>query len=89
MPPARTLSGEEAQKLIEGILAQTADDFLLHLNWKPKERKPGEIKQHLSIHGTWNADEILATSKGRNEQLQELIMRSMKGKEEGGLEKKN
>ena len=76
-PAKRTLTGDEARKLIDDILAQTSEDFLLHMSWKEKGGKPGEIKQHLSIHGTWNSNEIVATGKGRNQQIEQVIMRSM------------
>jgi hypothetical protein len=74
--PKRDLTGEEARQLIDDILARTKEDFILHFNWKRKE-KVGQVEQHLSFHGTWDADEIMATGKGRNQQIQEVIMRSM------------
>lgn len=88
--PPRDLTGEQARQLIDEILARTADDFILHMSWKPSHpspakdagRTPTKIEQHLSFHGTWTAQEILATGKGRNRQIEELIMRSM-GKGEG------
>ena len=80
----RTLTGEEARKLIDDILNQTSEDFLLHFCWKEAESKPGEIKQHLSNHGTWDTNEIIATGKVRNQQIEEVVMKSMdgEGKEE-------
>lgn len=93
--PTRDLTGEDARKLIDDILARTHDDFILHMSWKripqasgtePAPHRPErsrgagagvKIEQHLSFHGTWTAQEILATGKGRNRQLEEIIMRSM------------
>ena len=49
----------------------------MHMSWK-KEGVKGKVEQHLSFHGTWNAEEIMATGKGRNQQLEEIITRSMK-----------
>ena len=72
----RDLTGDQARQLIDDILNRTADDFIMHLSWK----KPGatdKIEQHLSFHGTWSSEEILATGKGRNQQIEEVIMRSM------------
>ena len=86
MSDNRTLTGEQARKLIDDILVQTKEPFLLHMNWKPQEGGPGEIRQHLSIHGQWNANEILATGKGRNQQIEEIVMRSMKGGSGSGSE---
>ncbi|MEK7136960.1 MAG: hypothetical protein AAB853_01630 [Patescibacteria group bacterium] len=77
-PPTRELKGDEARALIDEILARTAEDFILHLSWK-QAGDLGKIEQHLSFHGTWSAQEILATGKGRNEQIEEIILRSMKG----------
>lgn len=85
----RDLTGEDARKLIDDILARTHDDFILHVSWKKRILPQGEgkerakqeqvkIEQHLSFHGTWTAQEILATGKGRNRQLEEIILRSMK-----------
>lgn len=76
----RDLTGDEARQLIDDVLARTKDDFILHFNWK-RESTQQQIEQHLSFHGTWNAQEIVATGKGRNQQIEEIIMRSMK---EGG-----
>lgn len=78
MPPLRDLTGDQARILIDDVLARTADDFILHLSWKP-QGTTGKIEQHLSFHGTWTSQEILATSKGRNEQIEEIILRSLKG----------
>lgn len=76
----RDLTGDEARQLVDDVLSRTKDDFILHLNWK-KEGTQRQIEQHLSFHGTWNAQEIVATGKGRNQQIEEIILRSMK---EGG-----
>ena len=76
----RDLTGDEARQLIDDVLSRTKDDFILHFNWK-KSGAQNQIEQHLSFHGTWNAQEIVATGKGRNQQIEEIIMRSMK---EGG-----
>ena len=83
MPPTRDLTGDQARALIDDVLARTADDFILHLSWKP-QGSAGKIEQHLSFHGTWNDQEILATTKGRNQQIEEIILRSMRREEEGG-----
>jgi len=74
----RDLTGDEARQLIDDVLSRTKDDFILHFNWK-KEGSQNQIEQHLSFHGTWNAQEIVATGKGRNQQIEEIILRSMKG----------
>ena len=73
----RDLTGDQARKLIDEVLARTADDFILHFSWKPRGA-PSKIEQHLSFHGTWTSQEILATSKGRNEQIEEIILRSLR-----------
>lgn len=80
--PVRDLKGDEARVLIDDILARTAEDFILHLSWK-RSGVEGKIEQHLSFHGTWSAQEILATGKGRNEQIEEIILRSMR--QDGGV----
>ena len=77
MPPTRDLTGDEARQLIDDILARTMEDFIMHFSWK-KGGTNNQIEQHLSFHGTWNAQEILATGKGRNQQIEEIIKRSMK-----------
>ena len=74
---ARDLTGDQARLLIDEILARTGEDFIMHLSWK-KRGTADKIEQHLSFHGTWSAQEILATSKGRNEQIEEIILRSMR-----------
>jgi hypothetical protein len=79
---ARDLTGEEARVLIDDILARTKDDFLMHFGWKTRGTT-GKIEQHLSFHGSWSAQEILATSKGRNEQIEEIILRSMRAGDQG------
>jgi len=76
--PVRDLTGDEARQLIDDILARTMEDFIMHFSWKKGETK-NQIEQHLSFHGTWNAQEIMATGKGRNQQIEEIIKRSMKG----------
>jgi len=88
--PKRDLTGDQARQLIDEILARTADDFIMHLSWKergtprlaPDGARSGQaqvrIEQHLSFHGTWTSQEIMATGKGRNRQIQEIILRSMK-----------
>ena len=73
----RDLTGDEARQLIDDILGRTEEDFIMHLSWKKKGTK-NKIEQHLSFHGTWNAQEIMATGKGRNQQIQQIIMRSLK-----------
>ena len=80
--PQRDLTGDQARQLIDEILSRTADDFFLHLSWK-RSGEEGKIEQHLSFHGTWSAQEILATSRGRNEQIEEIILRSMRQNEKG------
>jgi hypothetical protein len=75
--PPRDLTGGQARQLIDDILNRTVDDFVLHLSWKEKGAMD-KIEQHLSFHGTWTSDEILATGKGRNQQIEEVIMRSLK-----------
>lgn len=90
MSSPRDLTGDEARQLIDDILARTVDHFILHLSWKDlsppqspdAEKTPLKIEQHLSFHGTWTAQEILATGKGRNRQLEEIIVRGM-GKKGG------
>jgi hypothetical protein len=77
------LSGDQARQLIDEILARTAENFILHLSWK-KAGTQGRIEQHLSFHGTWTSQEILATTKGRNAQIEEVILRSMGRKRKGG-----
>jgi len=77
--PTRDLTGDQARQLIDEILSRTMEDFIMHFNWKKSETK-NKIEQHLSFHGTWGADEIMATGKGRNQQIEEIIMRSMGGK---------
>jgi hypothetical protein len=77
MSPTRDLTGDEARQLIDDILNRTMEDFIMHMSWK-KEGVKGKVEQHLSFHGTWNAEEIMATGKGRNQQLEEIITRSMK-----------
>ena len=74
----RDLTGDEARQLIDDVLSRTKDDFILHMSWK-KEGVTNKIEQHLSFHGTWSAQEILATSKGRNQQIEEIILRSIRG----------
>ena len=74
----RDLTGDEARQLIDDVLSRVKEDFILHFSWK-REKTQNQIEQHLSFHGTWNAQEIVATGKGRNEQIEEIIMRSMKG----------
>ena len=76
-PRARDLTGDQARQLIDDILARTAEDFIMHLSWK-KKGSVDKVEQHLSFHGTWSAQEILATAKGRNEQIEEIILRSMR-----------
>jgi hypothetical protein len=83
--PTRDLTGDEARQLIDDVLSRTKEDFIMHFSWKkagPLRRSSGQasvkIEQHLSFHGTWDADEIMATGKGRNSQIQEIIMRSLK-----------
>jgi len=73
----RDLTGDEARQLIDDVLSRVKEDFILHFSWK-HEKTQNQIEQHLSFHGTWNAQEIVATGKGRNEQIEEIIMRSMK-----------
>lgn len=73
----RDLTGDEAKQLIDDVLSRVKEDFIMHLSWK-RENAQNQIEQHLSFHGTWNSQEIVATGKGRNEQIEELIMRSMK-----------
>ena len=75
--PKRDMTGDEARQLMDDILARTKEDFIMHLSWK-KEGTKGKVEQHLSFHGTWDAQEIMATGKGRNRQIQEIIMRSLK-----------
>jgi len=77
MAPTRDLTGDEARQLIDDVLSRVKEDFILHLSWK-REGKENQIEQHLSFHGTWNAQEIMATGKGRNQQIEEIIKRSMK-----------
>lgn len=77
MPLVRDLSGDEARQLIDDILARTNEDFIMHFSWK-KGGAQNQIEQHLSFHGTWNAQEIMATGKGRNQQIEEIIRRSIK-----------
>ncbi|MBT3835225.1 hypothetical protein HOF56_03160 [Candidatus Peribacteria bacterium] len=72
----RELTGDEARQLIDDILSRTNDPFIMHLSWKRSGEKD-KIEQHLSFHGTWNSQEILATGKGRNQQIQEIVMRSL------------
>ena len=79
--PKRDLTGDQARQLIDEILNRTDEDFIMHFNWKEGETK-NKIEQHLSFHGTWNAEEIMATGKGRNQQIEEIIMRSMGGKKD-------
>ena len=74
----RDLTGDEARQLIDDILSRTKEDFILHFSWK-REKATNKIEQHLSFHGTWNSQEIMATGKGRNQQIQQIIVRSMKG----------
>ena len=76
MSVQRDLTGDQARQLLDEVLARTKDDFILHLSWK-KQGTSGKIEQHLSFHGTWNDQEILATTKGRNRQIEEIILRSM------------
>lgn len=76
MPSTRDLTGDEARKLIDEVLNRTKDDFILHFSWK-KGDAVNKIEQHLSFHGSWNAQEIIATGKGRNQQIEEIIMRSL------------
>ncbi|HLC76330.1 MAG TPA: hypothetical protein VJB82_04425 [Candidatus Peribacterales bacterium] len=73
----RDLTGDEARQLIDDVLSRVKEDFIVHLSWK-REKAQNQIEQHLSFHGTWSTQEIVATGKGRNEQIEELIMRSMK-----------
>lgn len=72
----RDLTGDEARQLIDDVLSRTKDDFIMHFNWK-RDGELNKIEQHLSFHGTWNTQEIMATGKGRNQQIQEIIMRSV------------
>lgn len=78
--PTRDLTGEEARQLIDDVLSRTDEDFIMHLSWK-KEGTVGKVEQHLSFHGTWDAQEIMATGKGRNSQIQQIIMKSLKESE--------
>lgn len=73
----RDLTGDEARQLIDDILSRTDEDFIMHFSWK-REKTVNKIEQHLSFHGTWNSQEIMATGKGRNRQIQQIIMRSLK-----------
>ena len=89
--PPRDLTGDQARVLIDEILARTVEDFILHFSWKKVDATPGgasrlpvRIEGHLSFHGTWSAEEILATSKGRNEQIEEIILRSLRSGGQGG-----
>ncbi|HLD07605.1 MAG TPA: hypothetical protein VJB60_00915 [Candidatus Peribacterales bacterium] len=74
---ARDLTGDEARELIDAVLSRVKEDFIMHFSWK-RGKTQNQIEQHLSFHGTWNAPEIVATGKGRNQQLEEIIMRSIK-----------
>ena len=78
MTPARDMSGDDARKLIDDILSRVGEDFIMHLSWKRKVTE-GKIEQHLKFHGSWTSQEIVATGKGRNQQIEEIIMRSMEG----------
>jgi len=78
--PTRDLTGDEARQLIDDLLSRTEDHFIMHLSWKKKGSKD-KIEQHLSFHGTWGADEIMATGKGRNQQIEEIIMKSLENGE--------
>lgn len=78
-PPPRDLSGDQARRLIDDVLARTVDAFILHVSWKSRGVSE-KIEQHLSFRGTWTSEEILATSRGRNEQIEEIILRSLRNK---------